>query len=61
MGRQDEKCLPWELADMAQTRFKCFACGKIYDDEESAIRCHNAPVQPVRKNEKASKPRFLGN
>jgi rubredoxin len=46
---------------MAQTRFKCFACGKIYDDEESAIRCHNAPVQPVRKNEKASKPRFLGN
>lgn len=46
---------------MAQTMYKCFTCGKIYKDEASAIRCHNAPVQTVMANERASKPRFLGN
>lgn len=46
---------------MAQTMFKCFMCGKVYDDEGSAIKCHNAPVQRIVKNERASKPRFLGN
>ena len=46
---------------MARTIFKCFTCGKTYPDEESAVRCHNAPVQRIVKNEKVSKPRFLGN
>ncbi len=46
---------------MAQTMFKCFTCGKVYKDEASAIKCHNAPVQSIASNEKAPKPRFLGN
>ncbi len=41
--------------------YKCFTCGKTYGDEESAVRCHNAPVQRIMENERASKPRFLGN
>lgn len=46
---------------MVRTRYKCFTCGKVFDDEASAIRCHDAPVQHIAENEKASKPRFLGN
>lgn len=41
--------------------YKCFACGKIYKDEASAIRCHNAPVQLLLRDESRRKPRFLGN
>lgn len=41
--------------------FKCFTCGRMYRDEESAVRCHNAPVQRIVRNERASEPRFLGN
>ena len=52
---------PEEPPEMTQTMFKCFTCGKVYKDEESAIKCHNAPVQRIVRNEKASKPRFLGN
>lgn len=50
-----------EPPDMAQTMYKCFTCGKIHEDEAAAIACHNAPVQRIMKNERASKPRFLGN
>jgi len=46
---------------MAQKLYKCFACGKIYDSEERAARCHDAPVQRMFKDEKRPKPRFLGN
>jgi hypothetical protein len=40
--------------------FKCFTCGRMYGDEESAVKCHNAPVQRIVRNERASKPRFRG-
>lgn len=46
---------------MTEKIYKCFLCGKMYEDEESAIRCHNMPVQKVQRNEKLPKPRFLGN
>ncbi len=46
---------------MAQRLYKCFACGKTYDDEQSAIKCHNAPIQALVTNDKAPKPKFLGN
>lgn len=52
---------PEETTDMPRTMYKCFTCGKVYDDEARAIKCHDAPVQLVTENEKASKPRFLGN
>ncbi|MBU1159401.1 MAG: hypothetical protein KKE24_08705 [Candidatus Thermoplasmatota archaeon] len=48
-------------AHMTQTMYKCFTCGKVYSDEESAVKCHNGPIQQIVKNERASKPRFLGN
>lgn len=47
---------------MSKELFKCFACGKMYADERSAVACHNAPIQKVlRTPEAKSKPRFLGN
>jgi DNA-directed RNA polymerase subunit RPC12/RpoP len=46
---------------MTQKLYKCFACGKMYRDEESAIKCHNAPIQLIVKKEGLKKPRFLGN
>ncbi len=46
---------------MARTMYKCFTCGKVYEDEAGAVACHNAPVQRITENEKAPKPRFLGN
>jgi len=46
---------------MAKKLYKCFACGKIYEDEQSAGKCHNAPVQLLVKQEGKPKPRFLGN
>jgi len=50
-----------ERRQMAKKAYKCFKCGKLYDDEQSAIKCHNAPIQKVVKTEGAPKPRFLGN
>lgn len=41
--------------------YKCFTCGKVYDSEEKAIRCHGSPVQPLVRDETRKKPRFLGN
>ncbi len=46
---------------MTKELFKCFACGKIYEDEKSALACHNAPIQKVLKTDTGKKPRFLGN
>jgi transposase-like protein len=46
---------------MGRKMYKCFTCGKSYDDEESASRCHDSPVQPVEKDEDRPRPRFLGN
>ncbi len=48
-------------AKITQKRlYKCFECGKIYEDEESALKCHNAPIQKLLKQEGKKKPRFLG-
>jgi DNA-directed RNA polymerase subunit RPC12/RpoP len=46
---------------MAKKLYKCFTCGKIYEDEQVAAKCHNAPVQKILKQENRPKPRFLGN
>lgn len=46
---------------MAKKLYKCFACGKMYEDEQSAGKCHNAPIQHIVKQEDRPKPRFLGN
>lgn len=51
----------WKRGTMSKELFKCFACGKLYDDEKSALACHNAPIQKVLKTDQGSKPRFLGN
>lgn len=45
---------------MAKKMFKCFECGRIYDDEASALKCHNAPIQRIIENERVPKPKFLG-
>jgi len=45
---------------MQKKLYKCFACGKLYEDEQSAIKCHNAPIQKVLEDESRKKPRFLG-
>jgi DNA-directed RNA polymerase subunit RPC12/RpoP len=50
-----------ERSLMAKKLYKCFACGKIYEDEQSAGKCHNAPIQRLVKQEDMPKPRFLGN
>lgn len=42
-------------------RYKCFVCGKVYDTEAKATKCHDAPIQPLREDEGRRKPRFLGN
>lgn len=41
--------------------FKCFECGRLYEDEQAAVKCHNAPIQLVLKKGGLKKPRFLGN
>lgn len=46
---------------MDKRLYKCFMCGKLYDDEQTAAKCHNAPVQLVVQKEGMPKPRFLGN
>ncbi len=50
-----------EISNMAKRLFKCFECGKLYDDEQSAMKCHNAPIQRILVTEGKQKPRFLGN
>lgn len=46
---------------MAKKLYKCFECGKLYGDEQAALKCHNGPIQRVLQQEGKSKPRFLGN
>jgi DNA-directed RNA polymerase subunit RPC12/RpoP len=46
---------------MSKKTFKCFTCGKVYNSEAEAVKCHDAPVQRLVKDEKRKKPRFLGN
>jgi len=41
--------------------YKCFECGKLYEDEQAAVKCHNAPIQLVLSKGGLKKPRFLGN
>jgi hypothetical protein len=45
---------------MTKKLYKCFECGKIYDDEERALKCHGAPIQQVLLYEDKKKPRLLG-
>jgi hypothetical protein len=45
---------------MTKKLYKCFECGKIYEDEEKALKCHGAPIQHVLLQEDKKKPRFLG-
>jgi DNA-directed RNA polymerase subunit RPC12/RpoP len=47
------------MADKKQ--YKCFECGRIYDDEQAALKCHNAPIQLIIRKSGMKKPRFLGN
>jgi hypothetical protein len=51
----------WERHLMARKLYKCFTCGKIYEDEAAAMKCHDGPIQKLVENDKAGKPRFLGN
>ena len=51
---------PKEGSPMAKKLFKCFTCGKLYEDEQKAMRCHNAPVQKVVQVEGTKRPPFLG-
>ena len=46
---------------MGKKRYKCFTCGKVYDDEARAAGCHGAPVQKIVRDEAQKKPKFLGN
>jgi hypothetical protein len=46
---------------MARKLYKCFECGKLYEDEQAAMKCHNAPIQKVLQMEGMDKPKFLGN
>lgn len=45
---------------MDKELYKCFECGKFYEDEQAAIKCHNAPIQKILKKETTKKPKFLG-
>lgn len=45
---------------MDKKLYKCFACGKLYETEEQAQKCHNAPIQHVLKKDVKKKPGFLG-
>jgi hypothetical protein len=46
---------------MARKLFKCFVCGKVYETEDKAIACHDAPVQAIIQEDGRPKPKFLGN
>jgi DNA-directed RNA polymerase subunit RPC12/RpoP len=45
---------------MDKELYKCFECGKFYEDEQGAIKCHNAPIQKILKKDTTKKPKFLG-
>lgn len=45
---------------MDKRLYKCFECGKLYQDEQRAMKCHNAPIQRVVVKDTGKKPRFLG-
>jgi len=45
---------------MDKELYKCFECGKFYEDEQAAIKCHNAPIQKILEKETTKKPKFLG-
>jgi len=45
---------------MAKKFYKCFKCGRMYEDEQKAMKCHNAPIQQIIKREGGKKPKFLG-
>lgn len=49
-----------ERIEMTKKFYKCFECGRIYEDEEKALKCHNAPIQQIVNHKKDKKPRFLG-
>jgi len=49
-----------ERNEMDQKLYKCFECGKLYENEQAAMKCHNAPIQLIVQKEGAKKPRFLG-
>lgn len=40
--------------------YKCFQCGKMYESEEAALACHNAPIQRVLERDIGRKPKFQG-
>jgi DNA-directed RNA polymerase subunit RPC12/RpoP len=48
----------WHTMD--KELYKCFECGKFYEDEQAAIKCHNAPIQKILKKDTTKKPKFLG-
>ncbi len=45
---------------MDKKLYKCFQCGKIYETEDAAHKCHSAPVQAIVQKDNVKKPRFLG-
>lgn len=49
-----------ERHGMDKKLYKCFECGKNYESEQAAIKCHNAPIQLIVQKEGAKKPGFLG-
>ena len=53
-GSSERRC------DMDKPLYKCFECGRLYEDEQAAIKCHNAPIQKVIKKDTTKKPKFLG-
>lgn len=46
---------------MTRKLYKCFMCGKVYEDEQAALSCHDAPIQAIVQRDDLPKPRFLGN
>lgn len=41
--------------------YKCFMCGKLYDTEEAAMKCHDAPIQRILVRDIGRKPKFQGH
>jgi len=41
--------------------YKCFMCGKLYDTEEAALKCHDAPIQKILVRDIGRKPKFQGH
>jgi len=51
---------PKERLTMDKKLYKCFKCGRIYETEDAAVKCHNAPIQLIVQKDTGKKPRFLG-